>query len=445
MKIFVLPTLTFAAATAGIAGFATLGRANPGDKRVPVDFAKVKADAFALCQGPFRKPQPEAIPMLDPPTESGVGTLGMIYQEELAVRARANLLDQKDFYVKPLPRAAVNQIPMEVFVDPVGDGRYEPKTWADANFDYGSPDIQPPIDREKIPEAGRVLTEVIVGHRAPDGGYPQLFDFRSSAYVRFAGYPPQITGASLRLGAHGIFSQGASPEQTPSEDFPVLRRLYMTIKDNRTAHAYGILENELFCAALDIEMLEGAEAKLTIDNAFYFRKDHKWKEDPHTALVAYSSMLWKTEKHTPEHDNDEAHDSDTLVVKYADGQQKRVSLDQPDDRLRVQEFPSTGQTAVVQEWELNNEDRDPAHYAHFAPALGSTNYDKRVSYRVRILESNAKTAVTLYESNPDGEYGDNIVAASTLRQDVAKSKDPSDFVRFKYETTAFYPEAAPKK
>jgi glucan biosynthesis protein len=329
---------------------------------------------------------------------------------------------------------------MEIFVDNDNKGRYQQRTWDDAGIDYSNPLIQPPIDKNQIPKEGRVLTEFVVGHKAPEGGYPQLFDIRSSAYVRFAGYPPQVTGASMRLGAHGIFSQGVSKDKPVSEDFPTVRAAFVSVKDNKKSHTFLLVENELFCGAISMDMNEGKNAELVVDNYFYMRKDHKWKEDPHTALVAYSSMLWKTEKHTPERDSDEAHDSDTLIVKYKNGKSDKIKLDQPDEHLRIRDFPSNASDAGPSEWILANEDRNPAHYADFAPALGDTNYDKRASYKVEILDSNVKTGVTLYESNPDGEYGDNIVAASTIRQDVKKAKSPQDFVRFKYKTTSFYPD-----
>lgn len=408
------------------------------NKTEKMDLERLKKEAFDRCQKKYDKPNPVAVPMLDPPNPNGNPGEGMIFQEELSVHGN-NLLDKNDFYVNPRPRAAVNSIPMEVFVDNDNKGTYQQKTWEDANFDYTNPTIQPPIDKSKIPEAGKVMTELIVGHRAPDGGYPQLFDIRSSAYVRFAGYPPQITGASMRLGAHGIFSQGEKPGMTQNEDFPIVRAIFTSIKDNKTTHAFVLLESELFCGAVSIDMTEGKNAEMVVDNYFYTRKDFDWKKDPHTAFVAYSSMLWKTEKHTPERSSDEAHDSDTLTVKYKDGKQDQIKLDQPDNKLRVRDFPSSQSASTPTEWILSNEDRDPAHYADFAPALGSTNYDKRASYKVKIMDSNIKTGVTLYESNPDGEYGDNIVAASTIRENIKKAQSPKDFKRFQYKTTAFYP------
>jgi hypothetical protein len=392
--------------------------------------------AFARCQEPFAAPTTEPVPVLDPPN-GGPEAVGMVYQEELAVRSR-NLLDRDEFYVNPRPRAAVNTLPMEIFVDPDGAGIYRRKTWEDADPDYSSPSIQPAIDKSAIPAAGRVLTELIIGHRSPKGDYPQLFDIRSSAYVRFAGYPPQVTGASLRLGAHRIFGMDAQGEGA-AEDFPVVRAAFVSVRDRDTAHAYLLVESRLFCAALSVDMSPRADtAEMVVDSYWYAREDFRWKEDPHTAFVAYSSMLWKSEKHTPWWGSDEAHDSDSLTVKRSDGSVERIAVDPPESGLRARDLTESG-GASVSSWTLANEDRDPAHYADFKPALGDTNYDLRASYDVQILEASVRTGVSFYEHSPDGEYGDNLVAASTIRQDIPKATDPSQYVRFKYRTTAFFP------
>jgi hypothetical protein len=403
-----------------------------------MDMERLKLEAFQRCQGEFVKPVITPVPVLDPPQSGGPDQVGMIFQEELSVRTQ-NLLDRDDFYFSPRPRAAVNTLPMEIFVDADNSGSFIRKTWDDANPDFTSSIIQPPIDKNTLPPAGRVLTEMIIGHKAPAGGYPQLFDIRSSAYVRFAGYPPQVTGASMRLGAHKIFSKGGKDENAAHEDFPIIRALFVSVPNLKTARALVLLESQLFCGALSLDMTEGENAAITVDNYFFTREDYRWKKDPHTAFVAYSSMLWKTEKQTPERDSDEAHDSDMLTVKFADNTESKYRLDPPADGIAVKDFGGKRIGKKIAEWILANEDRDPAHYADFEPALGTTNYDKRVSYSVKILESNIRTSVTVYEQATGAEYADNIVAASTIRQDIKKAKSPQDAAHFKYRTTAFYP------
>ena len=160
-------------------------------KQITMDLDRLKEIAFARCQSGYQAPVVPAVPALDPPADGHPHSTGMVYQEELAVRT-SNLLDQNLFYFSPRPRAAVNSLPMDIYVSQDQSGQYVLKTWDDANPDYSNPFIQPAIDKAALPDAGKVLTELIIGHRAPDGGWPQLFDIRSSAYVRFAGFPPQV-------------------------------------------------------------------------------------------------------------------------------------------------------------------------------------------------------------------------------------------------------------
>jgi hypothetical protein len=405
-----------------------------------MNLERLKLAAFSSCQIKFMKPTIEPVPDLDPPHAGGRDAQGMVYQEELEVKT-TNLLDRDGFYFSPRPRAAVNSLPMEIFVDNDNSGLYRRKTWTDANPDFSSALIQPPIDKNALPAAARVLTELIIGHRSPQGDYPQLFDIRSSAYVRFAGYPPQATGASLRLGAHRIFglTGGQSAGPTVPEDFPTVRSLFISAPDSKTARAYVNLESDLFCGALRIEMIEGSNAEMVVDSYWYTRRDFDWKNDRHTGFVAYSSMMFKSEKQTPNVSTDEAHDSDTLIIKDSRGVQKQIPIELPPSGLQIRDFTDNPGQARVVEWSLANLDRDPAHYSDFKPALGNTNYDLRASYKVTILASSHKTGVSLYVHSPDGEYGDNIVAVSTIRQDIKKAKTVDDFVRFKYKTSSFYP------
>ena len=399
-----------------------------------MDLQELKIAAFKSCQAAYQAPKPVPIPVLDPPA-GGPEDVGMVFQEELAVRSR-NFLDRDGFYFSPRPRAAVNSIPMKIFIDESNSGNYVLKTWEDAEIDFSSSVIQPPIDKATLPDAGKVLTELVIGHQSPKGDYPQLFDLRSSAYFRFAGYPPQITGASLRLGVHDISGLDANGDTSLVEDFPVVRAVYASIKSRQTAKALVLVESKLFCGALDMEMTEGSRASVLVDSYWYTREDFEWKKSPHTAFIAYSSMLWKTEKETPQRDSDEAHDSDTLRVNFVDGKRKIVKLQARVGKVVVQDL-TAGIQSPVRSWSLANEDRDPRHYADFASALGATNYDKRASYHVDVLDSSIKTAVTLYEIAPVQEYLDNIVAASTLRGDIKKAQNPSQAVHFKYRTTAY--------
>lgn len=56
---------------------------------------------------------------------------------------------------------------------------------------------------------------------------------------------------------------------------------------------------------------------------------------------------------------------------------------------------------------------------------------------VDILESSIPMGLRLFQHNPDGECGDNIVARLTFRADIKKAVRVKDFVHVKYRTTAY--------
>lgn len=406
---------------------------------------RMRAAAFARCQGPWQKPVVVPVPMLDPPASGGPEALGMTFQEELEVHV-SNVLDKEKFYLFAKPRVALNTLAVNLYLDRDNSGTYKKIQWEDVNPDYSSPKIQPPINRDDIPAAGRYLTELILGHENPAGGWPQIFDLRSSAYVRFSGFPPMNAGASFRLGAHRLWSvklgettatEFNDGDFTSPEDFPVVRTLFTSVKDEHSANAMVIVEGELFCGALSLDMSVAAEPSIVVDGFWYTRADYDWKRDSNTGLAAYSSMFWMDEKGTPGYDGDEAHDSDTIRVRYEDGSETVHKIVMPTAKLQVWDFGGDEPGKKVKGFALANEDRDPLHYRYFDAALGDSNFINRASYRVDVLESNVRSGARLYVHWTDGEYLDNVVGVSTLRQDIKKATSPEQFTHFKYKTTAY--------
>jgi hypothetical protein len=345
---------------------------------VAMTLEKLRAETFARCQGKWERPHPERVPELDPTGPEGPRGTGLVYQEELLVQtSEIPFANPQGFWVKPKPRAAVNDLGMDLYVDKDGSGVYHKLTWDDANVQFpGRPAgltreqddkfradlwrdrnapvpapgllskaqedalrrdpnsvlwIEPPIDRTKIPEAGKVLTEILYGHRTPgpklddkgavvkdDKGnpvfeWPLLFDIRSSGYIRFSGFG-QRQGASMRVAAHGVFGAAAVPHSKIGEDFPVVRAMYTKLVDATTSNAMAVVESSLFCGVMNMTMKAEGDAAIDVDSYWYTRQDFKAAEDPFTGLIAYSSMNWKNEDVTPGTHTDEAHDSDTLIV-----------------------------------------------------------------------------------------------------------------------------------
>lgn len=531
---------------------------------VTMNIGMLRQAAFQRCQTPtFAAPKPASIPDLDPPTfnshgvelhylpngllapEDGNGNYpadsvkgpGIDYTEEGLIQTSHDLYADQDFFFRSRPRAALNTLPVQLFVQRAGAATYESMTWEMAAFDYSNPGIQPPIDVTKLPAAGQVLTKLLVGHKAPSGGFPQIFDYGSTGYLRFQGYS-QVPGASFRTaGAHNVFGtefvNPSTNESTPEEDFGVLEAVFFSVKNGQTTNVLALVEGGLFCGAFDINLTPGEESVVDVDSYWYTRRDFNWQKEPNTGFVAYSSMYFQgvhpaADGHHDEY-TDAAHDSDTLIVNYQDNSRKVVPIELPTLYSKVYNPPGVGTTSfqigltpassaglfqigqTVEVWSqvaggdarssdgtkkswkilatnppvgtltlegsrtsaatitggdilfvrgqrlldkdasgqdsgklvkgflLENVDRNPTNYTYYRLALKDSSYEYRSSYGVEILESNVKTGVNLIAHIPNKEYLDNIVAFSTLRQNLPKSRSADDFSHFHYKTWSCNP------
>ena len=319
----------------------------------PMDIELLRQAAYKRCQAPtFVKPNPPAIPDLDPPqfnshgvevhhlatgevaTEDATGNYpagsvkgpGIDYSEEGLIQTSHDLHSDLDFFFRSRPRAALNPLPVQLFLQKAGSPSYERVTWEMANFDYSNPGIDAKIDASKLPEAGKILTKLLVGHKSPTGGWPQIFDYGSTGYLRFQGYS-QVPGASFRTaGSHNVFGKEflnpTTNQPTGDEDFGLLEALFFSVKDGQTTSVLALIESDLFCGALDLKLTPGEESVVDVDSFWYTRRDFKWQEEPNTGFVSYSSMFFHgvapaADGHHDEH-TDAAHDSDTLIVTYKD-------------------------------------------------------------------------------------------------------------------------------
>jgi hypothetical protein len=477
-----------------------------------MDIARLRQIAFERCQAPYQEQDIKEVPFLDPPVKrdangdaildpntgfpqsAGPRDVGLVFQEENSIGG-ANFIDNSIYYFSARPRAADTKRTMEMYKADAPGGDYTRQTWDELfrrditvdgktmkNFEFlykerpGNFPIVPPIDTNQLlsPQFAhaRTLAELVIGHVSPEGGFPTLFSIRSGAYVRFASYPPMVQGASLRMGAHRIFGkQDIEGGGDGKEDFPVVHAIFAALRpDNVHANVMALVENKKFCGAVDMEFDAGADTGMVVDGYWYARDKFVAAEDGHTAFIAFSSMMLRNEDQddTPEIKDDEAHDSDFLLVNYKGEagkgdfhkiatkprpEDKSPAEETLDDKLSIVDFPLGGGDREPSEWSLLQTDRCPEHFAFF-PRTNSIaakdNYDKRASYRVELMESTRpdaafagrvplRTGVRIYQFRPDGEFGDNIVAMSNLKDDIAVAPNAEQFVRFKYKVTAFYP------
>ena len=423
--------------------------------KVVMTMDRLKSTAFAVCQTPFGKPQVSAVPQLDPPRDGNDASIGMTFVEANEVKRKYDMVSNGGMVFKTLARAGLNQMPAAIYSDQNLDGTYEYDNWSPDKVDYSDPLIVPPVDVGSLPEAGKYWTGIYAMRGIERGGqtyYPIAFDIRSNSYIRFVGVdqPSLPMGASLRVFARQLFGVKANTKKNRlytsedfgvREDFPYISHFFVSTPTNQDGKVLALVISEKFCGAVDLTVrvpplpAQGASmTELIIDGFWYARSDFNWREDPNTGFVAYSSMYWKNEDDTPSATDDEAHDSEYLIVETDKGiKEHKISI--PDrGQLRLSEFPAGSAKEVVKGWAIEKRDRDPSHYSRY----GSAQYHMRLSHRVEIMESSVKTAVRFYENFTESEYDDNLVSASVIREDIKKSTGSDDFVRFKYKTSVYW-------
>ena len=403
-----------------------------------ITFTDVTQDAFNLKQSVYEVPTVIDIPELDPPIDGNPGSLGLVFQESNAITS-SSLIDQFPWYAYARPRAALDKLSFQIYVDDNNDGTYNPKTYADANPNYSNLIIQPLINVELLPLAGKVLSRFVIGHYQQGQGYPQFFDFNANGYAKFNGFVPQTVGSSYRVALHNVFDLNYENLPKLKEDFPRFKEIYFRIFNSTTSNLIGLVDSEGFTGAIDIDLSPGEESTMDVSANFFPRRNILISQEPHTGLVGYSTMFWKNEDDTPASSTDEAHDCDIIVVGYdRDGNgiiDKIIEHDIDNPQvLTITDF-STLQTGNQLYFALENRDRDPSHYSSYSSAY----YETRSSYSIQLISSDIPLSMVLYESPTDSEYNDNIVINLVVKQNLLEAYSINDAVTVEYTTKAYFP------
>ena len=398
---------------------------------VAMTFANLRQRAFDRSQVAFVPQAVEPVAALDPPRCGGLPGEGMVFQEELAIQV-SNLADRLNFYAQAKPRAGLTTNKVSFYVDDAGSGSYDLTTFDDARVDFSDGTIQPPIDGEVLPIGAKYLSKLVVGHSQSGFGFPQFFDIGGSGYIRFNGHLPQTVGASFRVATRKVFVAG--------EDFPEIREMYFKIVNSNVANVLALVEAEGFTGAMSFDLAPGPESTMDVASTWFARVGL----DAETGLgPGFSSMFWKDERDTTGDSNDEAHDTDWLVVGY--------DLDSDgvvDDVVERQINNPAGAGVVVSSlfgadpgegqpiyWAAENRDRDASHYTAYA----SAEYATRASYAIEITATDVPFFVRLHEQQTDSEFFDNLVIETTLGQAISAASLITDGIDINYRATAFFP------
>jgi glucan biosynthesis protein len=139
-------------------------------------------------------------------------------------------------------------------------------------------------------------------------------------------------------------------------------------------------------------------------------------------VLGMSSMFWKGAADTPEIADDQAHDTDHLFIRRADGSEQRITLENPAaEGLPVDDpWQRTQYTGALETLALEQIDRDPRHYL----AYRSARYADRPSMSASQIESSVPLMAELSIGNTNSEYIDNLVL--NLVAETNGASDPID-------------------
>jgi len=352
-------------------------------------FERYAKEAEEAAQQGYEQEVPMACPVLDRPPDGDKAAEGIVFEEYAAMTSGSagNFVDRDAWWVKALPRGELHVQTLQVY-DECAPVDYEQFT-----FDYSA--TTPPVD--SVPACGRSLSALEMGHGFFQSS-PQLLQVEATAYARLVGLQLNPAfGTSLRFTTQDAAHAG--------EQFPALTKIAVTSPDAHGLSFVARLRASTFEGVMLAQLVPAAATSLRIKLRLYPRTG----ADPDVKLgvLGMSSMFWKGAADTPDIGDDQAHDTDFLHVRLADGTETRTALRNPslDEIPEDDPWQRTLYTGALETVALEQRERDPNRYL----AYRSARYADRPSMSASEIEANVPLTAELSIGNTNSEYIDNLV------------------------------------
>ncbi|KAF5432197.1 glucans biosynthesis protein [Candidatus Methanophagaceae archaeon] len=330
-----------------------------------------------------------------------------------------NYVDENNWWMQQRPRGGANVVPITLYRCNATNETWEGLRYDVNLFNWSSANLTP----EDIPTGAQYHAGFKVGHENGSGGWPELANFRGNGYVRITDYPPACYGGSFRPLAHNMFFD--------DEDFPILTKVYSNVISTNKATSVFKVESEDFTGVLSADMQfypPSDGVKIEVVSKYYSRKNLSISTE-NVSIIALNSMLWLDENDTPETPNDEAHDSDTVMIHYSNGTWVTHQFDNPTSELSI---ITLGRVESGDKIYIAQQDRDPSHYEKYRP---ESPYAFRSSYSINILYTNRPDLVVkIYEDKTNDEWADNILVATELTNNLTQGEE----IHIEYILEAYY-------
>jgi len=352
-------------------------------------FERYAQEAESAARQPYTQEVPVPCPLLDRPPDGNKAAEGVVFEEYAALTSGSagNFLDRDGWWVKALPRGELHVQTLEVY-DECSKMDYD-------RFSYHYSATTPAVD--PVPECGRYLSALEVGHTFFQSS-PQLFQVEATAYARLVGLQLNPSfGTSLRFTTEDAAHEG--------EQFPALTKLAIAEPRPDELSFVARLRGATFEGVMQAELIPAAATSLRIKLRLYPRVG----ANPNVRLgvLGMSSMFWKGAADTPDIGNDQAHDTDHLYVRMADGSDTLVTIENPplESLAASDPWARTQYVGALETVALEQIERDARQYL----AYPSAHYADRPTMSASHLQSNVPLSAELSIANANSEYIDNLV------------------------------------
>jgi len=352
-------------------------------------FERYAKEAEAAAQQAYEPEVPVPCAVLDRPPDGDKLAEGVVFEEYAAMTSGSagNFVDRDSWWVKALPRGELHVQSLELF-DECAPVEYDQFT-----FDYAA--ATPPVD--PVPACGRSLSALEIGHSFFQAS-PQLLQVEATAYARLVGLQLNPAfGTSLRFTTEDAAHAG--------EQFPALTKIAVTSPEPSGLSFVARLRANTFEGVMRAQLVPAAATSMRIKLRLYPRLGAN--PEVMRGVLGMSSMFWKGAADTPDVGDDEAHDTDHLYVRLADGTETRIALQNPSlaDIPPDDPWQRSRYSGALETISLEQRERDPNRYLLYR----SARYADRPSMSASQIESNVPLTAELSIGNTTSEYIDNLV------------------------------------
>jgi len=349
-----------------------------GTRAVAFNLDDVAAKAEGLAKEPFQR-QPSEVPDW---------LVNITYDQWRDIRFRAEKSLWRDlglpFQVQFFHPGLYYDRP--VTIHSVDGDNIAPVPFSPGHFDYGANSFASRVPQTLGYSGFRVHAPI---KRADY--YDEVIVFLGASYFRAVGANEAFGMSARGLAIDTALSSG--------EEFPYFREFWLVkpLPWSTEIHIYALLDSSSLTGAYRFSVRPGSETSVEVEGRLFLRRAPQ-----KVAIGPLTSMFFHGESTERQFDDfrPEAHDSDGLLLQFANGERFWRPLDNPSN-LKMSSFEMTDPKGFG----LLQRDRNPDHYQDL-----ETHFEHRPSAWIRPRHDWGRGRVELVEIPSKSDSNDNVVA-----------------------------------